>query len=59
MLMKYKKDKTKLLHIRLSDADLASLDAIAASEKRTRSDVIRLLISSRGVGYGEKQKAAI
>lgn len=59
MLMKYKKDKTKLLHIRLSDADLASLDAIAATEKRTRSDVIRLLISSRGVGYGKKQKVAI
>lgn len=57
--MKYKKDKTNLLHIRLSDADLEHLDAIAADEKRTRSDVIRLLISSRGVAYGTKEKAAI
>lgn len=57
--MKYKKDKTNLLHIRLSDAELEHLDAIAADEKRTRSDVIRLLISSRGVAYGTKEKAAI
>ena len=56
--MKYKKDKNKLLQIRMSDADLAKLDAIAATEKRTRSDVIRILIS-RGVGNGESEKVAI
>lgn len=56
--MKYKKDKNKLLQIRMSDDDLAKLDAIAAIEKRTRSDVIRILIS-RGVNYGESEKVAI
>ena len=56
--MKYKKDKNKLLQIRMSDADLAKLDAIAATEKRTRSDVIRILIS-RGVNHGESEKVAI
>ena len=56
--MKYKKDKNKLLQIRMSDADLAKLDAIAATEKRTRSDIIRILIS-RGVNNGENEKVAI
>ena len=56
--MKYKKDKNKLLQIRMSDVDLAKLDAIAATEKRTRSDVIRILIS-RGVDHGESEKVAI
>lgn len=55
--MKYKKDKTRLLQVRLSDTDLLELDKIAEVEKRTRSDVIRLLIA-RGVTDG-KQKAAI
>ena len=53
-----KKDKNKLLQIRMSVDDLAKLDAIAATEKRTRSDVIRILIS-RGVNNGESEKVAI
>ena len=58
--MKYKKDKTKLLQVRMAESDLITLDAIAAAEKRTRSDVIRILIESRGVNYGQtKQKQAI
>lgn len=56
--MKYKKDKNKLIQVRMSDADLAKLDAIAESSKRTRSDVIRILIS-RGVKNGESEKVAI
>lgn len=43
--MKYKKDKTKQLLVRVSEDDLETLDAIAEKEKRTRSDVIRLLIA--------------
>ena len=56
--MKYSKDKNKLLQIRMSDADMAKLDAIAEASKRTRSDVIRILIS-RGVGDGKNEKVAI
>lgn len=54
--MKYEKNKHKLLQIRVSDEDLNTLDTIAAIEKRTRSDVIRLLIASRGVSYGTKEE---
>lgn len=58
--MKYKKDKTKLLQVRMAESDLNALDAIAAEEKRTRSDVIRILIESWGVNYGQaKQREAI
>lgn len=58
--MKYKRDKKLLLQVRVSDAELATLDAIAAEEKRTRSDVIRMFITSRGVSLnGNKQKEAI
>lgn len=55
--MKYEMDKKRLLQVRLSDSDLNRLDQIAESEKRTRSDVIRLLIA-KGVTDG-KQKQAI
>ena len=57
--MKYKKDKTKLLQIRVSDSDIDTLDQIAAKEKRTRSDVIRLLIANGGISYGTTTKKAI
>ena len=57
--MKYKKDKKKLLQIRVAASDLAVLDAIAENENRTRSDVIRMLILSRGVNDGHKEKQAI
>lgn len=54
--MKYTKDKTKLLQVRVSAADIETLDAIAATERRTRSDVIRMLISARGVtDNGQKE----
>lgn len=56
--MKYKKDKNKLIQVRMSDADIDKLDSIAAAEKRTRSDMIRILIS-RGVDHGHKEKVAI
>ena len=55
--MKYKKDKNKLLQIRVSDSDIDILDQIAAKEKRTRSDVIRLLIANGGISYGTKKEA--
>lgn len=56
--MKYKKDKKKLIQVRMSVADIEKLDSIAAVEKRTRSDMIRILIS-RGVNHGESEKVAI
>ena len=57
--MKYKKDKKHVVQVRVNDADLLFIDEIAAREKRTRSDIIRLLIQ-RGVNDGkEKQKVAI
>ena len=58
-VMKYKKDKNNKVQVRLTDGDLLLIDEIAAREKRTRSEVIRLLIS-RGVDNGkENQKIAI
>lgn len=54
--MKYKKDKKKLIQVRMAESDLEALDAIAAYEKRTRSDVIRMLIVSRGVNHGQNKK---
>ena len=56
--MKYKKDKTQIVGIRLSEADLLSIDEIAAREKRTRSEMLRLFIT-RGVNDGKKAKIAI
>ena len=58
MLMKYKKDKTKQLLIRVSDSDLERLDRIAAAQKRTRSDVVRLLIA-KGDNHGQQIQNAI
>lgn len=59
VVMKYKKDKNNKVQVRLTDDDLLFIDEIAAREKRTRSDIIRLLIQ-RGVNDGkEKQKIAI
>ena len=46
----------------MAESDLNVLDAIAAAENRTRSDVIRILIESRGVTnvqQKQKQKQAI
>lgn len=58
MTMKYKKDKTKQLLVRVSERDLETLDAIAEKEKRTRSDVVRLLIA-KGDTYGQTIQNAI
>lgn len=55
--MKYKKDKKLLLQVRMAKSDLNKLDAIAAAENRTRSDVIRILIESRGVNDGQTKQA--
>ncbi len=56
--MKYKKDKLNKIQVRISDDDLSLIDGIAAREKRTRSEIIRLLIS-RGVNNGKTEKIAI
>lgn len=56
--MKYKKDKTKQLLVRVSESDLKTLDTIAEREKRTRSDVIRLLIT-KGDTNGQTIQNAI
>lgn len=54
--MKYKKDKTKLLQIRVSEDELLLLDTIASEKKRTRSDIIRMLIVNGGMSDGQKNK---
>ena len=57
--MKYQKDKNYLVQVRVNAADLSKIDAIAAKEKRTRSEILRLFIQ-RGVNDGkEEQKVAI
>ena len=56
MIMKYKKDKTKLLQIRVSEDELLLLDTIASEKKRTRSDIIRMLIVNGGMSDGQKNK---
>lgn len=57
--MKYQKDKNYLVQVRVNAADLSKIDAIAAEEKRTRSEILRLFIQ-RGVNDGkEEQKVAI
>lgn len=56
--MKYKKDKINKIQVRINDDDLSLIDEIAAREKRTRSEVVRLLIS-RGVNNGKIEKIAI
>lgn len=60
MIMKYKKDKTKLLQIRVSEDELLLLDTIASKKRRTRSDIIRMLIVNGGMSDGkENEKVAI
>ena len=57
--MKYQKDKNYLIQVRVNAADLSKIDAIAAEEKRTRSEILRSFIQ-RGVNDGkEEQKVAI
>lgn len=57
--MKYQKDKNFVLQVRVNAADLLKIDEIAANEKRTRSEILRLFIQ-RGVNDGkEEQKVAI
>ncbi len=56
MIMKYKKDKTKLLQIRVSEDELLLLDTIASKKKRTRSDIIRMLIVNGGMSDGKEIK---
>jgi predicted transcriptional regulator len=57
MPMKYARNgkKTNLLQIRVSDADLEQLDKIAAKERRTRSEVVRMLITG-GVSCEKENK---
>ena len=57
--MKYQKDKNFTIRVRVNAADLSKIDAIAAEEKRTRSEILRSFIQ-RGVNDGkEEQKIAI
>ena len=56
--MKYKKDKNHVIQVRVNDADLLLIDEIAAREKRTRSEILRLFIQ-RGVNDGKEAKIAI
>ena len=56
MIMKYKKDKTKLLQIRVSEDELLLLDTIASKKRRTRSDIIRMLIVNGGMSDGKENK---
>lgn len=56
IIMKYKKDKTKLLQIRVSEDELLLLDTIASKKKRTRSDIIRMLIVNGGMSDGKETK---
>lgn len=58
MIMKYKKDKTYYVGIRLSEADLSLIDELARQKKRTRSEILRLIIQ-RGVNDGKEAKIAI
>lgn len=44
--MKYKKDKTHLIQVRFSSSEVADLDELANTEKRTRSEIIRSLVKN-------------
>lgn len=57
--MKYKKDKINKIQVRINDVDLSLIDEIAAREKRTRSEVVRLLISRGVKNNGKIEKIAI
>lgn len=58
--MKYSKDKKCLVQVRLSEPELEKIDWIATTEKRSRSEVIRLLIANGGLSYGKtSEKVAI
>ena len=58
MIMKYKKDKFNKIQVRINDDDLLLIDEIAAREKRTRSEIVRLLIS-RGINNGKEEHKKI
>lgn len=44
--MKYKKDKTHLIQVRFSAAEVEDLDKLAEDAKRTRSEIIRNLVKN-------------
>lgn len=54
--MKYKKDKTHLIQVRFSTAEVEDLDKLAADAKRTRSEIIRNLIKNERMNklYGKQ-----
>lgn len=57
--MKYTKDKSHIIQVRLSEDQVHKLDAIAELEKRTRSDILRTFIIG-GLSDGKtKEKIAI
>ena len=55
MPMKYKKDKNYTIAIRVTESDLEKIDAMAADEKRTRSEIVRMFIQG-GVNNGKESK---
>ena len=61
--MKYKKDKTHLIQVRFSAAEVEDLDTLAEDAKRTRSEIIRNLVKNERMKklYGKQaaEKQAI
>ena len=61
--MKYKKDKTHLIQVRFSAAEVDDLDTLAEDAKRTRSEIIRNLVKNERMKklYGKQaaEKQAI
>lgn len=61
--MKYKKDKTHLIQVRFSAAEVEDLDTLAEDAKRTRSEIIRNLVKNERMKklYGKQaaEKLAI
>ena len=54
--MKYKKDKTHLIQVRFSAAEVEDLDTLAEETKRTRSEIIRNLVKNERMNklYGKQ-----
>lgn len=58
MQMKYTKDKSHIIQVRLSEEQVHKIDAIAELEKRTRSEILRTFIIG-GLSDGQTEKIAI
>lgn len=56
--MKYTKDKSHIIQVRLSEKQVHKIDEIAELEKRTRSEILRTFIME-GLRDGQTEKIAI